>query len=113
MAKHLHDVLFNDLQNPPGLTPLLGIEQRGEMIAERMRAERALAGEALENITALVECLRDNLTDHAQGRLTTENLLHEVHSTVRTLEKQLLYREGAALTADIIEYAKAQSLQSR
>ncbi|MEM9248299.1 MAG: hypothetical protein AAGB05_06325 [Pseudomonadota bacterium] len=100
MVRALHEILLNDLENPPGLTPLFGEAERESVLFERMRTERLLAGQALQNVTALLACMSSNLTEHANGTLTAEQLVEEIDHALRALRAELTYDESKALTSD-------------
>ncbi len=97
-AQSLSSVLLRDLVRPAGLTPCFGEETRPALLVEHFARERQMAGEALQNIEALVDCLREYVIEHDSGKRSAESLLAELRCTLHVIGLELGYDEAVALS---------------
>ena len=93
----LENALLRNIDAPSGLTPLFGIEQRPQALMERLLAERKVAGERLQNISALLACIEASYDMYARGELTKERLIGDVWETLDVLHSQTAYDEAELL----------------
>lgn len=96
----LEDMLLKDLRHPSGLTPLFGIGEREGMVVERVLHERRLAGERLQNISALLSCIEADFVAFGRGEMTKDRLLASVWATLQVLHRQTVVGDAEVLGID-------------
>ena len=95
----LHDVLLNDVERPGGLTPRFGEGERAAVLLERMRAERRIAGEALQTIAALLACSEAALAEYDRGERSIAELIAALRGDIALLALETRYDEARMLQA--------------
>lgn len=96
----LEDMLLKDLRRPAGLTPLFGIGEREAVVVERVLHERRLAGERLQNISALLSCIEADYEAYRCGRMSKDRLLASVWATLQVLHRQTVVGDAEVLGID-------------
>ncbi|WP_138467203.1 hypothetical protein [Poseidonocella sp. HB161398] len=94
----LSSVLMRDLLRPAGLTPCFGEEARAGLLLEHFDRERRMAGEVLQNIEALADCLGEYLAEYQAGRRSAEALAAELRCMLEVIDMELRYDEAEAMT---------------
>ncbi|WP_108259554.1 hypothetical protein [Mangrovicoccus ximenensis] len=99
MTHHsLSQVLLSDLD---AAAPLggFGAAARPAMLMEHLKRERQMVGEVLQNLEALIDCADACIAEHAEGRLSRDDLLMALIDTVQVAGMELAYNEAEALAA--------------
>lgn len=96
----LEDMLLKDLRRPAGLTPLFGVAHREAMVVERVLRERRLAGERLQNVSALLSCIEADYAAYGRDQMSKDMLLASVWATLQVLHRQTVLDAAEALGID-------------